>query len=106
MQKWLWDITIQVLYCPSQLPNLNMIKNQWGELKRAFDMRKPKKLNDFERIYIKEWFKILPNVCLKLVTQCRKRLHADVRSHGGCTKHSTWGSNNKVTLILVNKFVY
>ena len=48
----------KVLECPSQSPDLNPIENLWRKLKLNVAQRKPRNLNDLEKICVEEWDKI------------------------------------------------
>jgi hypothetical protein len=76
MQEWLRDKFLNVLECPSQSPDLNLIKHLWRDLKIAMQQRSPSNLTELEKICRGEWEKFPKYRHAKLVASYPRRLEA------------------------------
>uniref|UniRef100_A0AAZ3SU34 Tc1-like transposase DDE domain-containing protein n=1 Tax=Oncorhynchus tshawytscha TaxID=74940 RepID=A0AAZ3SU34_ONCTS len=72
--KWLKDNKVKVLEWPSQSPYLNPIEHLWAELKKRVRATRPTNLTQLHQLCQKEWAKIPPTYCGKLVEGYLKRL--------------------------------
>jgi hypothetical protein len=66
-QKWFWDKSLNVLEWPSQILDLNLIKNLWRNLKIAVQRCSPYYLTELERICREEWGKTPKYSCGNLI---------------------------------------
>ena len=71
---------------PSQSPDLNPIEMLWRDLKKAVHARKPSNVAELEQ-FCKEWVKIPPQRCERLIASYRKCLIAVVAAGGGTTSY-------------------
>ncbi|CDQ75456.1 unnamed protein product [Oncorhynchus mykiss] len=69
--KWLKDNKVK---WPSQSPDLNPIENVWAELKKCVRARRSTNLTQLHQLCQKEWAKIHPIYCGKLVEGYLKHL--------------------------------
>ena len=74
-QKWLRDMSLNVLEWHSQSPDLHLIEHLWGYLKIVVQQHSPSNLTALERICREEWEKIPKYRCTKLVASYPKRLN-------------------------------
>ena len=86
MQEWLWDKSLNVLECPSQSPDLNLIKHLWRDLKIAVQRQSPSNLTEHERICREEWKKVPKCRCAKLLASYLRRLKAVIVAKRASTK--------------------
>ena len=86
-KEWLKKKHINVLECPSQSPDLNLIENLWRELKVRVAKRQPRNLNDLENICKEEWDKIPPEMCANLMAKYKKQLTSVIANKGFATKY-------------------
>ena len=78
---------VNVLEWPSQSPDLNPIDNLWGELKKLVRAMRPTNLCPLHQLCQKEWAKIHPTYCGKLVEGYTKRLTQVKQFKGNATKY-------------------
>lgn len=76
-----------VLEWPSQSPDLNIIENLWGDLKRAVHARHPSNLTELEMYCKEEWSKLPQSRIQTLIRGYKKRLEAVIFAKGGSTKY-------------------
>ena len=67
------DNKVKVLEWPSQSHDLNRIENVWAELKKCVRARRSTNLTQLHHLCQKEWAKIHPTYCGKLVEGYLKR---------------------------------
>jgi hypothetical protein len=79
-------IKVKVLEWPSQSPDLNPIENVWAELKNHVHARRPTNLTRLHQLCQKEWAKIHPTYCGKLVEAYPKHLTQVKQFKGNATK--------------------
>ena len=80
--KWLKENKVKVLEWPSQSPELNPTENWWAELKKRVRARRPT-----NQLCHREWAKIHPTYCGKLVEGYPKRLTQVKQFKGNATKY-------------------
>jgi len=76
-----------VLEWPSQSPDLNIIENLWGDLKRAVHTRHPSNLTELEMYCKEEWSKLPQSRIQTLIRGYKKRLEAVIFAKGGSSKY-------------------
>uniref|UniRef100_A0A803JCU5 Tc1-like transposase DDE domain-containing protein n=1 Tax=Xenopus tropicalis TaxID=8364 RepID=A0A803JCU5_XENTR len=64
-KQWLHQRTINVVKWPSQTPNINLIENRWGDVKKSVHRKCPHNLTDLENFSKEEWAKIAKPRCAK-----------------------------------------
>lgn len=89
--EWLHQKKIKGLEWPSQSPDLNPIKNLWGDLMRAVHKRCPHNLTDLEHFCKEEQANISKRSCAMLIDSYPKRLRAVIKSKGASTKYQLKG---------------
>ncbi len=85
--EWLKKNKIKVLEWPNQSPDLNLIEMLWHDLKQSFHAWKPSSVAELKKICKKEWAKIPPQRCERLIASFRKCLIAVVAAKGGTTSY-------------------
>ena len=81
-KNYLQKSKVKVIDRPAQSPDLNPIKNLWGELKQRVHARKPSNLKELEDYAKEEWASIPKEMCFKLVQNYPKRLQEVINQKG------------------------
>ncbi len=84
--EWLKKNKIKVFECPNQSSDLNPIEMLWHDLKKSIHARKPSNVAELKQ-FCKEWAKIPPQRCERLIASFRKCLIAVVAAKGGTTSY-------------------
>lgn len=87
VKSWLESSKIKVLQWPAQSPDLNLIENLWGIIKRAVSARKPFNKSSLWDIIYQEWHKITPDQCATLVQTMSDRCAQIIKQNGYPTKY-------------------
>lgn len=87
IRNWLLYNCPKVFETPPQSPDLNIIENIWGTLKKEIRKHKIRNKNDLKQALLQEWDKISPQYCEKLVRSIPNRLTAVKRNEGYPTKY-------------------
>ena len=88
-EKWFEDKGIQVLVWPAQSPDLNSIEHLWVHLKRSllqYSTLSKEVYELWDRLE-KQWNKIDPETCQKLIESMPRRIKAVIKAKGGHTNY-------------------
>jgi len=86
-KKWFADNQINLLECPAQSPDLNIIEHLWDHLDRSVPISGRKSFATFKNALFKAWNEIGSEVIQKLITSVPKRLQAVIDAKGFNTKY-------------------
>ncbi len=65
--EFLKENVTEVLNWPSNSPDLNLIENLWGIIKRNVEIRIPKNIDELKNYMVEEWNKISNTILKHLV---------------------------------------
>ena len=85
--EWLQNKNVKDLEWLRQIPDLNLIKNLWKDLKIPVHRRSQSNLTELERICKEEWEKIPKSRCSKLMQTYPRILEAVIAAKGASTKY-------------------
>ncbi|CAJ0960407.1 unnamed protein product [Ranitomeya imitator] len=77
---------LKVLQRPSQSPGLNIIENQWQDLKIAVHARRPRNITELEEFSKEEWMTTPQRRIESPLIGFKKRLQAATLAKGGATR--------------------
>ena len=88
-KDWFKSNNIQVLPCPAQSPDLNLIEHHWQHLKGRLGGHPtpPGGISELWERVEKEWEAIPQSVCGDLVESIPRRVAAVIRAKGGYTEY-------------------
>ncbi len=86
-KRWLNDHGVTVLDWPANSPDLNLIENLWGIVKRKMRDTRPNNADDLKATVKETWASIPPQQCHKLITSMPRRIEAAIKAKGAPTKY-------------------
>jgi len=85
VKDWFREQNVDVLEWPSQSPDLNPIKNLWGELKREVGKTLCQNKSQLWDIVQRAWYNIPIGTCRKLISSMPRRMEKVLQKNGGYT---------------------
>ncbi len=86
-KSWFNDHGVTVLDWPANSPDLNLIENLWGIVKRKMRDTRPNNADDLKATIKATWASIPPQQCHKLITSMPRRIEAVIKAKGAPTKY-------------------
>ena len=86
-KKWFEDHGITVLSWPANSPDLNVIENLWGIMKRKLQKYRCSNLKQLKASIEQVWKSVTPEDCGKLVASMPLRIQAVIEASGAATKY-------------------
>ncbi len=68
-------------------PDLKLIENLWGIVKRKMRNKRPKNADELKATLNETWASIPPQQCHKLITSMPRRIEAVIKAKGAPTKY-------------------
>uniref|UniRef100_A0A9J7XU79 Tc1-like transposase DDE domain-containing protein n=1 Tax=Cyprinus carpio carpio TaxID=630221 RepID=A0A9J7XU79_CYPCA len=84
---WFKDHGIPVLNWPANSPDLNLIENLWGIVKRKMRYARPKNAEELKATIRATWALITPEQCHRLIDSRPRRIAAVIQAKGAPTKY-------------------
>ncbi len=81
-KSWFNDHGVTVLDWPANSPDLNLIENLWGIVKRKMRDTRPNNADDLKATVKETWASIPPQQCHKLITSMPRRIEAVIKAKG------------------------
>ncbi len=86
-KSWFNDHGVTVLDWPANSPDLNLIENLWGIVKRKMRDTRPNNADELKATVKETWASIPPQQCHKLITFIPRRIEAVIKAKGDPTKY-------------------
>lgn len=86
-QTWLQRNNVATLDWPANSPDLNVIENVWGILKKKLGKMKPTNLQQLENCITTCWNEVTSDDCQRLVDSMPRRIQAVINAKGAATKY-------------------
>ncbi len=86
-KSWFNDHGVGVLDWPANSPDLNLIENLWGIVKRKMRDTRPNNADDLKAAIKETWASIPPQQCHKLITSMPRRIEAVIKAKEAPTKY-------------------
>ncbi len=84
---WFKDYGIPVLNWPANSPDLNLIENLWGIVKRKMRYARPNNAEELKATIRATWALITPEQCHRLIDSMPRRIAAVIQEKGAPTKY-------------------
>ncbi len=86
-KSWLNYHSVGVFDWPNNSPDLNLIENLWGIVKRKMRNKRPKNADELKATVKETWASIPHQQCHKLITSMPCRIEAVFKAKGAPTKY-------------------
>ncbi len=86
-KSWFNDHGVTVLDWPANSPDLNLIENLWGIVKRKMRDTRPNNADELKATVKETWASIPPQQCHKLITSMPRQIEAVIKAKGAPTKY-------------------
>ncbi len=86
-KSWFNDHGVTVLDWPANSPDLNLIENLWGIVKRKMRDTRSNNADELKATVKETWASIPPQQCHKLITSMPRRIEAVIKAKGAPTKY-------------------
>ncbi len=79
-KRWFNDHGVTVLDWPANSPDLNLIENLWGIVKRKMRDTRPNNADELKAAIKETWASIPPQQCHKLITSMPRQIEAVIKA--------------------------
>ncbi len=86
-KRWINDHGVTVLDWPENSPDLNLVENLWGIVKRKMRDTRPNNADDLKAAIKATWASITPEQCHRLIDSMPHHIDAVIKAKGGPTKY-------------------
>ncbi len=86
-KSWFNDHGVTVLDWPANSPDLNLIENLWGFVKRKMRDTRPNNADELKATVKETWASIPPQQCHKLITSMPRQIEAVIKAKGAPSKY-------------------
>ncbi len=91
-KSWFNDHVVTVLDWPANTPDLNLIENVWGIVKRKMRDTRPNNADDLKAVIKATWAFITPEQSHRLIASMPHHIYSVIHAKGGPTKY--WVNRN------------